>query len=180
MAQSSQGPTLWFTGLPCSGKTSIAQLVTGAVAVQDQPVEWLDGDELRKHFSAGMTFSKADRTAHLTRVAYLCKMLNKHGVIVLASFISPFREHRDIARRIIGESYVEIFIDTPLDECIARDDKGMYKQAIAGTLKQFTGISDPYEPPTAPDLVIHTVQETPQQSAQQVLDFLHSQLTTRA
>jgi len=166
------GVTLWFTGLPCSGKTTIAELVKTELERQGLPVELLDGDEIRKHFSAGVGFSKEDRANHLKRVAYLCHLLSKHGVVVLASFVSPYRENREYARQLIGERFVEIFVDTPLEECIRRDVKGMYKKALAGQIKEFTGVSDPYEPPLAPELVIKTVEETPQRSAQQVLERL--------
>ena len=138
------------------------------------PVELLDGDEIRKHFSAGVGFSREDRTNHLKRVAYLCKLLTKHGVIVLASFVSPYRENRDYARQLIGDAFAEIFVDAPLEECMRRDVKGMYKKALAGEIKEFTGVSDPYEPPPHPELVIRTADESPQHSAQRVLAFIRA------
>jgi adenylylsulfate kinase len=166
------GVTLWFTGLPCSGKTTIAELVKTELERQGLPVELLDGDEIRKHFSAGVGFSREDRSNHLKRVAYLCHLLSKHGVVVLASFVSPYRENRDYARQLIGDRFAEIFVDTPLEECIRRDVKGMYKKALAGAIKEFTGISDPYEPPLKAELILKTAKESPQQSAQQVLETL--------
>lgn len=167
------GTTLWFTGLPCSGKTTIAAIVKAQLEQQQVPVELLDGDEIRKHFSKGVGFTKEDRNNHLQRVAYLCHLLTKHGVVVLASFVSPYRENRDYARQLIGERFVEIFVDTPVEECIKRDVKGMYKKALAGEIKQFTGISDPYEPPLSPELVIHTTEETPNESATKIFALLN-------
>ena len=172
MLNGNGGVTLWFTGLPCSGKTTIAEIIKARLAGDGVPVELLDGDEIRKHFSKGVGFTKEDRNNHLQRVAYLCHLLSKHGVVVLASFVSPYRENRDNARQLIGDRFVEIFVDTPVEECIKRDVKGMYKKALAGEIKQFTGVSDPYESPPAAELVIRTVTETPQESAQRVLTVL--------
>jgi len=166
------GATVWFTGLPCSGKTTIAEFVKAELEAKQVPVELLDGDEIRKHFSKGVGFSREDRNNHLRRVAYLCHLLTRHGVVVLASFVSPYRENRDYARELIGERFVEIFVDAPVEECIKRDGKGMYKKAIAGEIKQFTGISDPYEAPKHPELAIRTVTEEPEASARAVLEKL--------
>jgi adenylylsulfate kinase len=136
-------------------------------------VELLDGDEIRKHFSAGVGFSKEDRRQHLTRVAYLCRLLAKHGVIVLASFVSPYRENRDTARRIVGDGrFVEVYVDCPIGVCIQRDVKGMYKKAIAGEVKHFTGISDPYEVPPAPELVLRTAEQPAEACAVRLLELL--------
>lgn len=172
MENGNGGITLWFTGLPCSGKTTIAETVKTQLEEQGVPVELLDGDEIRKHFSKGVGFSKEDRNNHLRRVAYLCHLLSRHGVVVLASFVSPYRENRDSARELIGERFVEIFVDTPVEECIKRDVKGMYKKALAGEIKQFTGVSDPYELPLTAEVVIETVRETAEESAGQVLEKL--------
>lgn len=136
------------------------------------PVELLDGDELRKHFSAGVGFSKEDRSQHLKRVSYLCHMLTKHGVIVLASFVSPYRENREQARKVIGDRFVEVFTDSPVDSCIKRDVKGMYKKALAGEIKNFTGVSDPYEPPEHPELFLKTDEEPPAESVAKLLALL--------
>ena len=168
--------TLWFTGLPCSGKTTIAEIVKAQLERRDVRVELLDGAEIRKHFSAGVGFSKEDRSNHLKRVAYLCHLLSKHGVVVLASFVSPYRANRDYARGLMGERFIEIFVDTALEECIRRDVKGMYKKALAGEIKEFTGISDPYEPPLQAELVIRAAQETPQESARRVSELLNGRL----
>ena len=183
MQNGNGGVTLWFTGLPCSGKTTIAEIVKTELERKQIPVELLDGDEIRKHFSKGVGFTKEDRNNHLKRVAYLCHLLTKHGVVVLASFVSPYRENRDSARQLIGGRFVEIFVDTPVEECIKRDVKGMYKKALAGEIKQFTGVSDPYEAPLSAELTIRTTGETSQQSATrvlEVLDGMHAKLNGAA
>ena len=136
------------------------------------PVELLDGDELRTHFSVGVGFSKEDRSNHLRRVSYLCHLLTKNGVVVLASFISPYRENREYARKLIGDRFAEVFTDSPVESCMKRDVKGMYQKALAGEIKQFTGVSDPYEPPLHPDLVLKTDEETPSQSLAKLMDLL--------
>ena len=180
MRNGREGITVWFTGLPCSGKTTIAEIVKAKLEAEGRAVELLDGDELRKHFSAGVGFSKEDRSNHLKRVAYVCHVLTKHGVVVLASFVSPYRENRDYARGLIGARFVEIFVDTPVEECIKRDVKGMYKKALAGQITEFTGVSDPYEPPTAAELTIRTVEETAAQSAQRLLELLRQRVNAKA
>lgn len=171
-ASEGQGTALWFTGLPCSGKTTIATLVKEALQARGTPVELLDGDEIRQQFSAGVGFSREDRNSHLRRVAYLCHLLTKHGVVVLASFVSPYRENREYARTLIGRAFVEVHVDTPLEECIRRDVKGMYRKALAGELKQFTGVSDPYEPPEQAEVVIRTMELSAEAGAQRVLEAL--------
>jgi adenylylsulfate kinase len=168
------GCTVWFTGLPCSGKTTVCKKVQEILQGQGYQVELLDGDELRKHFSAGVGFSKEDRSNHLKRVSFLAHLLSKHGVIVLASFVSPYRENRDYARQLIGERFFEVFADAPLEACIKRDVKGMYKKALAGEIKDFTGVQDPYEPPLAPELTIKTNDEPLERSVEHVLAFLRA------
>ncbi len=167
-----KGATVWFTGLPCSGKTTVAKKALEILQAQGRPVELLDGDELRKHFSAGVGFSKEDRSNHLKRVQFLCHLLNKHGVLVLASFVSPYRENRDYGRQLIGENFIEVYADAPVEVCIKRDVKGMYKKALAGEIKEFTGVSDPYEVPPSPELVLHTAQESLDQSVEHLFTYL--------
>ncbi len=167
-----RGCTIWFTGLPCSGKTTVAERAAEELTRRGLPVQLLDGDELRKHFSAGVGFSKQDRSNHLKRVAYLCHLLTKHGVIVLASFVSPYQENRDYARQLIGERFMEVYADAPLEVCIQRDVKGMYKKALAGEIKEFTGVSDPYEAPLSPELTLKTAQERLEESVARLLDAM--------
>lgn len=168
----SAGCTVWFTGLPCSGKTTVARLALQKLERLGIPAELLDGDELRKDLSAGVGFSKEDRAKHLKRVSYLCQRLTKHGVVVLASVISPYRENRDHARALIGDRFVEVYMDAPLEVCIRRDVKGMYKKAFAGELQGFTGVSDPYEKPESPELVLRTAEEPVERSVEKLLNYL--------
>ena len=170
-----KGSTVWFTGLPCSGKTTVAEKALEILRAQGRPVEMLDGDELRKHFSAGVGFTKEDRANHLKRVAYLCHLLTKHGVLVLATFVSPYRENRDYARQLIGnEHFMEVYADAPLEECIKRDVKGMYKKALAGEIKQFTGVDDPYEAPLKAELTLHTATEKLDESVERLFADLRT------
>lgn len=171
-----RGITIWFTGLPCSGKSTLARMTFEKLGGMGFPVEFLNGDELRKHFSAGVGFSKEERSSHLKRVSYLCQMLTKHGVIVIASFVSPYRENRDYARGLMGDRFVEVFTDSSLEACMKRDVKGMYKKALAGEIKQFTGVSDPYERPERPELLLKTDQEPAAESLKRLLDLLRTRV----
>lgn len=134
--------------------------------------ELLDGDDLRAHFSAGAGFSREDRSSHLRQAAYLCHLLTKHGVVVLASFVSPYRENRDYPRSLIRDRFVEVFTDSPVEVCIRRDVKGMYGKALADEIQQFTGVSDPYEPPPSPDLILRTAEEPAERSLERLTHYL--------
>jgi adenylylsulfate kinase len=166
-----RGFTLWFTGLPCTGKSTLAELVAKEFMRRGRGVEILDGDVVRNNLTKGLTFSKEDRDKNIRRIGFVCALLSKHGVIAISAAISPYREVRDEVRS-KTENFVEIFVDTPLELCIQRDVKGMYKKALAGEMKNFTGISDPYEPPLHPELVIETQNEGPEQSAARILEKL--------
>lgn len=178
MSSRDGGCTVWLTGLPCAGKTTIARLVEAALARRGLPVERLDGDEIRQHFSAGVGFSKEERSAHLRRVAYLCHLLTKHGVIVLASLVSPYREDRDYARQLITNGqighgrFIEVYVNCPLEICMRRDVKKMYQKALAGDILHFTGVSDPYEEPLNPELVLYTDRESDEVSGGKCLAYL--------
>jgi len=165
------GVTLWFTGLPCSGKTTISQLVFERLQRSRLRVELLDGDEVRQKLTKGLGFSKEDRDENIRRIGYVCHLLSRNGVIAIGAAISPYRAIRDELRQSIS-CFVEIYVRCPLEVCMHRDCKGMYKRALAGELKNFTGVSDPYEKPVQPELVLHTDQESPEQSAEKVLDCL--------
>lgn len=167
-----RGCTIWFTGLPCSGKSTLARMAFEKLNGLGFPVEFLDGDELRKHFSAGVGFSKEERSSHLRRVSTLCQMLTKHGVIVIAAFVSPYRENREYARGLIGDRFVEVFTDSSVEACMKRDVKGMYKKAMAGEIKQFTGVSDPYERPERPELLLKTDTKNPEENMTQLMNLL--------
>ena len=153
------GYVLWLTGLPSSGKSTLA-IATGRRLRADarQPVEVLDGDELRQHLSPDLGFTKADRDAHIRRVAFVAHLLARNGVAVVAAFISPYRAVRNEARSLIG-SFVEVYVRCPLEELIRRDVKGLYAKALRGEIANFTGVSDPYEEPLNAELTLDTDRE---------------------
>ncbi len=163
-----KGFTLWFTGLPCSGKSAIADRLAAILKDQGYRVERLDGDIVRQDLTRDLGFSKADRDENIRRVTFVTKLLARNGVFVLTSFISPYREMRDRARKQV-ENFMEIYIKTSLETCIKRDVKGMYKKAMAGEIKEFTGVSDPYEEPLKPELLVETDNESLEESTQKVL-----------
>ncbi|MCX8161133.1 MAG: adenylyl-sulfate kinase [Candidatus Saccharicenans sp.] len=171
MCQEQRGFTLWFTGLPCSGKSAVADRVAEVLRAHNLKVERLDGDVVRQSLCRDLGFSKKDRDENIRRVAFVAKLLTRNGVAVLTSFISPYREIRDEARREIGE-FIEVYVKCPLEVCMSRDVKGMYQKAIRGEIKEFTGISDPYEEPVNPELVLETDRESLEESARKVLDYL--------
>jgi len=166
-----QGVTLWFTGLPCSGKSTVSHLVAEQLCNWGSKVELLDGDIVRQNLTKGLGFSKEDRDENIRRIGFVCHLLTRNGVIAISAAISPYRAVREEVRRVIG-SFLEIHVDCPLEVCIQRDVKGMYKKALAGDLPHFTGVSDPYEEPLKPDLVLLTHKETPDESAKRVLNLL--------
>ena len=166
-----RGFTLWFTGLSGSGKTTISEIVERELKERERPVEVLDGDIVRTNLSKGLTFSRDDRNINVLRIGFVANLLTRNGVGVIVSAISPYKEARDQVRRRIVD-FVEVFVDAPLEVCADRDVKGLYKKAFAGEIEQFTGVSDPYEPPNAPDLVLKTDEEGPEESAQKVIEKL--------
>lgn len=169
-----QGVTVWFTGLPSAGKTTIANLVGGRLAEGGRPVEVLDGDVVRSHLSRGLGFSKADRDENIRRIGYVAGLLTGHGVTVLVSAVSPYRAVRDELRTTIGRvgGFLEVHVATDLATCRARDVKGLYARQARGELRGLTGVDDPYEPPLAPELVLDTAVEPPEASADRVLALL--------
>jgi adenylylsulfate kinase len=164
-----RGFTLWFTGLSGAGKTTISEIVEKELRERFGRVEVLDGDIVRTNLSKGLGFSRADRDTNILRIGFVAKLLTRNGVAVIVSAISPYKEARDMVRREIGEAFVEAFVDCPVDVCAQRDVKGLYKKALAGEIEQFTGVSDPYEPPAAPELVLRTDEEEPHDSARKVI-----------
>jgi adenylylsulfate kinase len=147
-------PVLWFTGLSGSGKSTIASRVEQALVDRGTDVEYIDGDALREVFP-NTGFTRAEREEHLRRTGYMASRLAAHGVTVVASFVSPYRESRDFVRKLCS-NFVEIYVATPLEECERRDVKGLYARARRGEIKNFTGIDDPYEPPVHPELTLET------------------------
>jgi adenylylsulfate kinase len=169
-----EGITVWFTGLPSAGKTTIANLVLKALLDAGHPVEVLDGDVVRTHLSKGLGFSKEDRDENIRRIGFVAGLLTRHGVTVLVSAISPYRAVRDEVRESVAAvgSFVEAYVATGVDACRRRDVKGLYAKQARGELRGLTGVDDPYEAPLAPELVIRTEGETPEQSADRVLAHL--------
>ena len=167
-----RGFTLWFTGLSGAGKTTIAEIVEKELRGRHGKIEVLDGDIVRTNLSKGLGFSREDRDTNILRIGFVADLLRRNGVGVIVSAISPFKEARDQVRRSIGEDFVEVFVDAPLEVCAERDVKGLYKKAFAGEIEGFTGVSDPYEPPVAPDLVLKTDEEEPPESARKVIEKL--------
>jgi adenylylsulfate kinase len=168
-----KGVTVWFTGLPCSGKTTIADGVAEALRDQGHRVERLDGDIVRRGLTSDLGFSKEDRDENIKRVTFVAKLLTRNGVKVLATFVSPYIERRGKTREEIGE-YMEVYVRCPIDECMRRDVKGMYMKALAGEITGFTGVDDPYEEPLSPELILDTNKETVEESVQKVLEKMES------
>jgi adenylylsulfate kinase len=150
-----RGVTIWFTGLSGAGKTTLAEALSPRLRAAGRNLEILDGDIVRTHLSKGLGFSKEDRDTNILRIAFVAQLLTRHGVTVLVSAISPYRATRNKAREMIG-NFVEVHVAPPLEECIKRDVKGLYQKAIAGEIKEFTGISDPYEAPEAAEVTVDT------------------------
>ncbi|HHT26168.1 MAG TPA: adenylyl-sulfate kinase [Firmicutes bacterium] len=167
------GFTLWFTGLSGSGKTTVGSLVKQELERRRIPVEMLDGDEFRTHLSKGLGFSREDRDTNIRRIGYVAKLLTKHGVAVITTAISPYRDTRAEVRIGIGR-FVEVYVRCPLAVCVERDVKGLYKKALRGEISHFTGVDDPYEEPLSPDLILETATEEPEQSAARVIALLES------
>ncbi len=177
-----KGITLFFTGLPASGKSTIANiLVTSLLERGGRTITLLDGDAVRKHFSAGLGFSKADRDQNILRMGFVANEITRHGGIAICAPIAPYADTRRQVRELIAASgaFVEIHVATPLDVCAQRDRKGLYVKARAGQISQFTGVDDPYEPPQAPEIRLDTIVQSAEQCAQQILDYLqHEDLLT--
>ncbi len=167
-----RGFTLWFTGLSGAGKTTIAEIVEHELRNRFGKIEVLDGDIVRTNLSKGLGFSREDRDTNVLRIGFVADLLTRNGVGVIVSAISPFKEARDQVRRNIGEDFIEVFVDAPLEVCAQRDVKGLYKKAFAGEIPHFTGVSDPYEPPVAPELHLKTDEEEAQESARKVIGYL--------
>ncbi|MGH7864293.1 MAG: adenylyl-sulfate kinase [Candidatus Binataceae bacterium] len=167
----SEGFTLWFTGLSGAGKSTLANMVAHELRGRGHRIEILDGDEVRTNLSKGLGFSKEDRDTNIRRIGYVCKLLARNGVIAISAAISPYRGIRDEVRG-EHERFFEVFVKCPIEKLAERDVKGLYKKALAGEIKGFTGIDDPYEEPLTPELVVETHVETPTQSLRRLVDRL--------
>jgi adenylylsulfate kinase len=166
-----QGFTVWFTGLPCCGKTTVADRVAVLLREKGYRVERLDGDIVRQGLTNDLGFSRKDRDENIRRIAFVANMLSRNDVIVLATFVSPYQEARRDARRKIGR-FVEVYVRCPVEICMKRDVKGMYKKAIEGKITHFTGVDDPYEEPEHPELILDSDKESVDESVQKVLQTL--------
>ena len=162
-----KGFTLWFTGMSGAGKSTISRLLELKLRQFGARVEVLDGDVVRTHLSKGLGFSKEDRDENIRRIGFVCELLSRNGVIAVAAAISPYRDVRDEVRARIP-NFVEVFVECPVEVLAERDVKGLYRRALAGEIPQFTGISDPYEPPLTPEVTVNSSQETPEQSVEKI------------
>lgn len=165
------GVAVWFTGLSGAGKSTISRKVEEELKIRLVKVEVLDGDVMRQKLAPDLGFSKQDRFANIVRAAYVAQLLVRNDIVVLAPFISPYRQMREYCRREIGP-FVEVYVKCSLEECIRRDVKGLYQLALNGKIKEFTGISDPFEEPLDPDLILETDRETVEESAEKVIQLL--------
>ncbi len=173
-----QGFVLWFTGLSGSGKSTIADIVVPALRKRGVKIEVLDGDVVRTNLSKGLGFSKEDRDINILRVGFVANLMSRNGLAACCACISPYKAIRDAVRKQVegdGGRFIEIFMDTPIEECMKRDIKGLYKKALAGEIKQFTGVDDPYEAPENPEVVLETCEATPEESAEQLLAYLEKE-----
>lgn len=164
----SQGFTLWFTGLSGSGKTTASRLVEKELRARGLRVEILDGDVIRENLSKGLGFSKEDRDINIRRIGFVCELLTRNGVVAITAAISPYRSVRDEIRARIGR-FVEVYAECPINVLAERDVKGLYKKALKGEIKNFTGVDDPYEPPQNPEVVIKSDRETVEESVARII-----------
>ena len=167
-----KGFTLWFTGLSGAGKTTISHLVETELRERGSRVEILDGDIIRENLSKGLGFSKEDRDTNIRRIAFVADLLSRNGVPVITAAISPYRELRDEAREMMGDRFIEVFVKASVEVCAERDVKGLYEKAFKGEIKEFTGVSDPYEPPLNAELTLDTEHQSPEESAAAILALL--------
>lgn len=166
-----KGFTVWFTGLSGSGKSTISTLLVEKLKSRGRNVELLDGDVVRTNLSQGLTFSKEDRDINIRRIGFVANLLTRNGVAVICAAISPYKNVRDENRKLIG-NFIEVYVKASVETCKERDVKGLYKKALAGEIKEFTGVSDPYEPPDHPEVICDTEKETVEESTQKIINSL--------
>ena len=170
-----KGFTLWFTGLSGSGKSTLAQFLTPILKERGCNVEVLDGDEVRENLSKGLGFSKEDRDTNIRRIGYVARLLSRNGACAITAAISPYTSVRDEVRSMTEAAFVEVYVEAPLEVVEERDTKGLYKKARAGEIKNFTGISDPYEAPESAEVTVHTGSESIEESAARIVEYLEGQ-----
>lgn len=166
------GFTLWFTGLSGAGKTTISLIVENEIRDRGRNVEILDGDVVRENLSKGLGFSKEDRDTNIRRIAFVADLLSRNGTPVITAAISPYRDIRDEAREMMGERFIEVYVNASVEACAERDVKGLYEKAFKGEIKEFTGVSDPYEPPLNAEITVETENEEPDESAAKIVAYL--------
>jgi adenylylsulfate kinase len=166
-----RGVTVWLTGLSGAGKSTIAERLRAELFARERAVEILDGDEVRTQLSAGLGFTRADRDANIARIAFVANLLTRNGVVVITAAISPYADARLAARSAIGD-FVEVFVDCSLDELARRDVKGLYARALRGEIPNFTGVSDPYEEPAAPDVTVDSAAQSVEESVAAIVEHL--------
>jgi len=166
-----RGFTLWFTGLSGSGKSTLAGMIMPELQRRGRKVEILDGDEVRTNLSKGLGFSKEDRDTNIKRIGYVCHLLSRNGVVAISAAISPYRSVRDHNRQLIG-NFIEVYVRCSIEALTRRDVKGLYKKALAGEIKNFTGISDPYEEPENPEIIVDSEKETEEESLNKILEYM--------
>jgi adenylyl-sulfate kinase len=172
-AKNEKGFTLWFTGLPCAGKSTLAGLVGDEFKARGVAYELLDGDLVRQVLCKGLGFTKEDRDENIRRIGFICALLSRHGVAAIAAAISPYRALRDEVRSSV-RNFVEVYVKAPLQLCVSRDVKGHYRRALAGELKNFTGVNDPYEPPLNPEVLVDTEMESADACVRKILGQLEA------
>jgi adenylylsulfate kinase len=166
-----RGVTVWLTGLPASGKSTVANHLSRLLQHRDVPNEILDGDAVRQSISKGLGFSREDRDSNVARIGVVCELLTRNGVVAIAACVSPYAEARNAVRAKIGD-FVEVHVSTPLAACELRDTRGRYAKARSGEIPNFTGIDDPYEAPVDPEVVVDTSAEPPELCAARILALL--------
>ena len=167
-----RGFTLWFTGLSGAGKSTLAEAVRDVIRARGGRVEILDGDEVRTNLSKGLGFSKEDRDTNIRRIGYVARLLSRNGVVAITAAISPYRDVRGEVRSANEAPFVEAFVECPIDELVRRDKKGLYAKALRGEIKNFTGVSDPYEAPESPEIHLHSDRERVEESRDRIINWL--------
>ncbi|MGA2489991.1 MAG: adenylyl-sulfate kinase [Anaerolineales bacterium] len=171
--QNLRGFCVWFTGLSGSGKSTTAEVLLGMLNKLGRIVTYLDGDVVRTHLSKGLGFSREDRDTNILRIGFVASEIIRHGGVVIAAAISPYRATREEVRKMVGsDHFIEVFVDTPIDVCEKRDVKGMYALAHRGKITTFTGIDDPYEPPLKPEIKLDTVHASVEENAGRIISYL--------